>query len=309
VPGWFRVEYAWLLLVTFMWGSGHTAGKIALRELSAGQLAVLRPATAWLVLAILVLATGRLTATLAELRRSAPLLLALGLFGYAGAGGSTVLALSMLPAGITSLLSSTSPLMLVLGSAVLLRRRVGWLQIGGAVIGFLGVVVLSGAGLETVASLSPASILGVPLALTSAVCWAVYTGLARRLGSRDALVTTAITSGIGSTAVALVALPTQDWSRLASTSPLTWAATSWAGGMAIGCSYVIWSIVLRRLPPASVLPFNYTTPLFSLLLAWSVLGEPLTPPVLSGALAVMAGVVLSQLEDLRLIARKRAPVA
>jgi hypothetical protein len=62
VPGWFKPEYAWLLLVTFLWGSGHTAGKIALRELDAAQLALLRPASAWLVLVALVLVTGRTNA-------------------------------------------------------------------------------------------------------------------------------------------------------------------------------------------------------------------------------------------------------
>jgi drug/metabolite transporter (DMT)-like permease len=291
VPGWFRPEYAWLLVVTFMWGSGHTAGKIALRELDAGQLALLRPASAWLVLAVLVLATGRSTAAWQELRKSSKLLLALGLLGYAGAGGSTVLALSLLPAGITSLLSSTSPLMLVFGSLIVFRRKVRALQISGAVIGFVGVALLSSGGIETVAGLNPQALVGVPLA--------------RRLGSRDALVTTAITSGIGSGAVAILAVPTQDWSHLTSTSPLTWLATLWAGGMAIGCAYVIWSMVLRRLPPASVLPFNYATPVFSLVLARIVLGEPLTAPVVLGALGIMAGVALSQLEDLRLLRRGR----
>jgi drug/metabolite transporter (DMT)-like permease len=304
-----RAEYLWLLLVTFLWGSGHTAGKIALRELEAGQLAVLRPATAWLVLLLLLLITGRLRAVLTELRRSPRLLIALGVLGYAGAGGNTVLALSLLPAGITSLLTSTSPLMLVLGSVVISRQGPRALQVAGAVIGFVGVLVLSGAAIETVSGLRPESLVGVPLALTSAVCWAGYTALARRLGARDALVTTAITSGIGASAVALVAVPTQDWSRMASTSVPTWAATVWAGGMAIGCAYVIWSMVLRRLPPSAVLPFNYATPVFSLVLAWLVLGEPLTAPVLAGAVAVILGVVLSQFDDLRLLARRRSPVA
>jgi drug/metabolite transporter (DMT)-like permease len=176
------------------------------------------------------------------------------------------------------------------------------------VIGFVGVLILSGGGIQTVAGLQMIALLGVPLALSSAICWAGYTALARRLGSRDALVTTAITSGIGTAAVALLAVPTQDWSRLSTTSPSTWIATLWAGGMAIGCAYVIWSMVLRRLPPASVLPFNYATPLFSLIIAGLVLGEPLTPPILIGALGIMAGVALSQIDDLRLLRRgKVAP--
>ncbi len=306
--GWWRPEYAWLLVVTFLWGSGHTAGKIALRELDAGELAVLRPGAAWLVLVVLLVLSGRSMAALLELRASWRLLLALGLLGYAGAGGSTVVALSLLPAGITSLLTSLSPLMLVLGTAVFARRAVRPLQIVGAVVGFLGVLVLSGAGIETVGGLRDQALVGVAIALFSPICWAGYTALARRLGNRDALVTTTLTSGIGSAAVACLAVPTHDWSSLGSTSPMTWLATLWAGGMAIGCAYVVWSIVLRRLPPTSVLPFNYATPVFSLALAFLVLGEPLTPAVLLGAVGIMAGVVLSQVDDFRLMARGKAKV-
>ena len=66
MPGWFKPEYAWLLLVTFMWGSGHTAGKIALRELEPGQLALLRPGSAWLVLMALVVLSGRIRPLVSE---------------------------------------------------------------------------------------------------------------------------------------------------------------------------------------------------------------------------------------------------
>jgi drug/metabolite transporter (DMT)-like permease len=302
---WVRREYLLVVAVTFLWGSGHTAGKIALRELDSGQLALLRPGAAWLVLAILVVVGGRGGQALGELRRSPRLLLVLGLLGYAGAGGSTVLALSVLPAGITSLLTSTSPLMLVLGQVVLQRRGVQPLQAAGAVVGFLGVVILSSGGLATVGQLQATSLLGVPVALTSAVCWAVYTALAGRLGPRDALVTTALTSGIGTAAVGLVAIPTHDWTGVLDKSPQTWLATLWAGGMSIGCAYVVWSLVLRRLPPASVLPFNYLTPVFSLSVAGLVLGEPITLPVALGGVCVIAGVALSQLPDLRRLLRAR----
>ena len=58
-------------------------------------------------------------------------------------------------------------------------------------------------------------VLGSGLALGSAACWAAYTAIARRLGGADPLVTTALTSGIGAAVVGVVALPSQDWSRLA----------------------------------------------------------------------------------------------
>ena len=64
--------------------------------------------------------------------------------------------------------------------------------------------------------------------------------------------------------------------------------------------------MLRRLPPATVLPFNYLTPVFSLSLAALVLGEAITLPVAVGAACVLAGVALSQVRDLRRLLRARA---
>ena len=185
MPGWLKREYLILLGVTFLWGSGHTAAKVALRELDVAQLALLRPGFAWLVLIALVILTGRAKHIIPELRKSARLLIPLGLLGYAGAGGSTVFALSLLPAGITSILSSTSPLMLVFGSLLFSRGEVQATRIVGAILGLLGVAILSG-GLAAVGDLQPTALLGVPLALSSAACWAAYTGLARRLSARDA---------------------------------------------------------------------------------------------------------------------------
>ena len=57
------------------------------------------------------------------------------------------------------------------------------------------------------------------------------------------------------------------------------------------------------LPAAAVLPFNYLTPVFSLGVAGVVLGEPITLPVVVGAVGVVGGVALSQLPDVVLLRR------
>jgi hypothetical protein len=47
---WLRREYLSVVAVTLVWGSGQTAGKIAiaLRELDSGVAALPRPGAAWL---------------------------------------------------------------------------------------------------------------------------------------------------------------------------------------------------------------------------------------------------------------------
>jgi drug/metabolite transporter (DMT)-like permease len=293
-------EYAVLLLATLVWGAVHPTVKFALSELSPMQLALLRPACACLVLMLAVLVSRRAPRLVEELRAAPGTLVLLGVLGFALSGGLTSLALSFLPAGITSLFTNTSPLIVVCAGLVLARRQIGQLEVGGALVGFGGLALLTLSDVQLSGDLG-ATLLGTVVALGSAACWAVYTGLARRLGRADPIVTTALTSAIGSLAVAVVALPSQDWGRLVRASAPVLLATFWAGAVSTGCTYVAWSYALRRLPAVVVAPFGYLIPVSALTISHVWLGEPLTVPVVLGASLVLAGVALTQLNHLRLL--------
>jgi drug/metabolite transporter (DMT)-like permease len=295
-------EYAVLVVATLVWGSVHPTVKFALSELTSVQLALLRPVCAWVVLTALVLATGRRSLVGRELRAAPGTLVALGVLGYAGSGSLAALALSLLPAGVTALISNSSPLIVVMAGLLVFHQRVGRPEIAGTLVGFGGVALLSVGDIQATGDLG-ATLLGSGLALGSAACWAVYTAVARRLGRADPLVTTAITSGIGAVVIGVVALPTQDWSRLVHASAPVLAATVWAGAVATGCTYAAWSFALRRLPAVAVAPFGYLIPVSALSISHVWLGEPLTVPTLVGATLVLCGVGLTQARQLRLLLR------
>jgi drug/metabolite transporter (DMT)-like permease len=297
-------EYLVLLAATLVWGSVHPTVKFALAELTSLQLAFLRPFYACIVLTALMLVTGRGPKMIDELRAAPGTLVALGLLGYAASGTLTSLALNLLPAGVTSLVANASPLLVVLGSLLIFRQRLGILQIVGAVVGFGGLALLSLGDLQTSGDVR-ATVLGSLFALASAACWAMYTAIARRLGPADPLATTAITSFMGAAAVAVVALPTQDWSRLAHASAPVWAATLWAGAIATGGTYAGWGFALRRLPAVAVAPFAYLIPVSALTISHAWLGEPWTAPVVVGAALVLLGVGLTQARQLGLLWRAR----
>jgi O-acetylserine/cysteine efflux transporter len=168
-----------------------------------------------------------------------------------------------------------------------------------------GVALLTLSDVELTGDLS-ATLLGSVLALGSAACWAVYTAIARRLGRADPLITTAITSAIGSAMLAAIALPTQDWSRVVHASAPVLISTAWAGGLATGCTYAAWSFALRRLPAVVVAPFAYLIPVSALSISHVWLGEPITPPVIVGAGLVLVGVALTQATNFLTLARARS---
>src|SRR5690349_5923701 len=157
-------EYSVLIVATLVWGSVHPTVKFALTELSSMQLALLRPVCACCVLTLLALLTGRAGRIRTDFESAPKLLIVLGVLGYAVSGTLTSFALALLPAGITSLMTNTSPLVLVIGGLTLLRQRIGGLEIAGTVIGFGGVAVLSLNDLQLSGDLA-ATLVGSVLAL------------------------------------------------------------------------------------------------------------------------------------------------
>jgi drug/metabolite transporter (DMT)-like permease len=286
-------EYGVLVVATLVWGSVHPTVKFALSELTSLQLALLRPVCACAVLTVLVLATGRAPNLLTEFRAAPGTLITLGFLGYTSSGGLTSFALALLPAGITSLITNSSPIMLVLAGVLVFHQHIGDLEILGTVAGFCGVALLSLSDVQLTGDVG-STLLGSGLALASAACWAAYTAIARRLRRSDPLATTAVTSFVGSAMLAAVALPTQDWSRLTGASPGVVLSTLWAGAVATGCTYAAWSFALRRLPAVAVAPFAYFIPVSALSISHVWLGEPITPVVIGGAALVLAGVGLTQ---------------
>jgi drug/metabolite transporter (DMT)-like permease len=286
-------EYVVLVVATLVWGSVHPTVKFALSELSSVQLALARPVCACVVLTTLSLATARGPRLVHEVRASPWLLITLGVLGYAASGTLTSIALGLLPAGITSLMTNTSPLVLVIGGLAFFRQRIGRAEILGTLVGFGGVALLSLNDVQISGDLG-ATLLGSLLALGSATAWAVYTALARRLGGADPLSTTAITSGVGSLVIASVALPSQDWSRLMHASGPVLLATLWSGAVATGSTYAAWSFALKRLPAIAVAPFAYLIPVSALTISHFWLGERVDATVLLGAALVLAGVGLTQ---------------
>ena len=285
-------EYVVLIVATLFWGSVHPTVKFALTELSSVEVALLRPLCACVILSLLVLATGRAGLLTAELAANPKTLITLGVLGFSLSGGLTSLALGFLPASVTSLITNSSPLIVVCG-LLILRHDVGPLSIVGALTGFVGLAVLTSSDVQLSGNL-PATLAGTGLALGSAAAWALYTALARRLSNADPIATTAITSAIGSTAIAFLAIPTQDWGRVAHASPQVLAATIWSGAVATGCTYAAWSFALRRLPAVAVAPFGYFIPVSAVAISHVWLDEPLTGSVLFGGALVLTGVALTQ---------------
>jgi drug/metabolite transporter (DMT)-like permease len=263
-------------------------GKLAYGEgATVGTLLAARFAMAAVMFWIVVLASGAARDLRRMRRRDLAIALGLGCCGYALQAGCYFLALERLDASLLSLLLYTFPAIVAAAAVALGRERLdarrGWalaLALGGLVL------VVAGAG---TGALDP---LGAALGLGAAVVYSVYIlvsdGIAARVPAR--LLSALVCSGAAVSLTVTTALLGQ----------LRPVAVSIAGWGWLGCIAAVSTVTaiglffagLRRVGPTTASILATVEPLVTVLLAFLVFGEILTPTQLVGGMFVLAAVVV-----------------
>jgi drug/metabolite transporter (DMT)-like permease len=292
--------YLGLVLVTIVWGALHPLAKLALHEVSPLQLVLGRVGFAGLTLNLFLLLQGKSRLVVDEFRTRPGTIMTLGLVSFFASSGSAMIALSYLPASVSSLLSNVSPLFVAIGVIGLQRGRTSIRAVIGICIGFLGLgLIIFGedpAGFGNL-TLNP---FGVALSLVGSLTWATYIGLSRRAsrgGSAVALV--AASSICGAVPWLIVTILTGDFARLAQL-PLSYLGLLvFLGAIATGLTYTVWNAALARLNAANVAVFQYAIPFWAVIISIVLLGERITAPLVIGGIGIAAGIAITQREGRR----------
>ena len=234
-------------------------------------------AMAFAVSGVLGLAVLALRGELCVLRQR-PVVWLHGVFGLFGFHALYFAALAWAPPAEANLINYLWPLLIVLFSAALPGMTLSRWHLAGVACGAVGCVVLLGGG----ASLSAAALPGYLAAFGSAVIWALYSVLARRL------------AGVPSGAVAGFCVAT---SVLAAASHLAFEVTVVPNAAVllgvlvlgigpVGAAFFLWDFGMKRGDPRLLGTLAYATPVVSTLLLWAGGYASLTP-----ALAAAAGLV------------------
>ena len=284
------LPYVLLLIAAASFGGNWVAARVVNFEVAPFALSFWR----WAIAAILLLPLA-----LGQLREDAPLirrhLAELFVFGAVGAGGFTLLGywgVTYTTAINATLLNSSLPLFVVPLSWLLLGLTVSGRQLAGLVMSLAGVVsIVSGGSLQTLAGLrlNP----GDFLILAGAFLWAVYTVALKWRPPLHALSFLFTTIA----AAATVSLPFYLWEMWTGASlTVTPTAVATIAYLAIFPSivaYICWNHAVAALGPNVVGFFNPVIPVFGILFAVILLGEPLRAYHLAGFALVLAGVVLT----------------
>jgi drug/metabolite transporter (DMT)-like permease len=267
-------------VAVLMFTLNDVLGKWLVATYSVAQVLVLRSIAALVVLAPMIWSIG--LAPLLEPRRPRLQLIrvALGTLEVA----AFYWAVGMMPLADTLAFWMAMPIFVAVASAVILKERLEPARMAAVVLGFLGVVLALGAGLDS-------GWLPTVVALCGVSIYAAYLMVTRALRGTPAPVL-AVYQMAGALVFGLVM------------APFAWTPVAFVDGlllMALGVVGVLAHLAVTRslaLAPASVVvPWQYAMILWGILFGWMFFGEVPEPLMLGGvAVIVGAGLWLTRLE-------------
>lgn len=201
-----------------------------------------------------------------------------GLFGY---HALFFAALALAPAAEANLLNYAWPLMIVLLSVPLLGLRLTRKHSAGIALASLGCGLLLADGAQFTAD----AVAGYGLALASAVTWALYSVLARRL----ARVPTGALAGFCAATAVLAALCHMAFESPANLDARAWVAVGLMGLGPLGGAFFLWDTGMKQGDPRLLGTLAYATPVLSTGLLIAAGFAPLTMATLGAAVLVAAG--------------------
>lgn len=273
-----------LLLLAALWGASFLFTRIAAPAFGPFAIADLRIAIAAALLLPLLAWRGGLH----ELGPNARKLVLLGALNSAIPFALFAYAALSITAGLAAILNATASLFAALVAWLWLRDRLTTLQWLGLVIGFAGVLWLTGAKAEFRPGGSGLAILA---GLAATFSYGVAANVTKhRLGGVRPL---AIAAGSQS-AAALLLLPfaVVFWPDHAP-GVLDWISVIALGVFCTGLAYLLYFRLIARVGPAKTMTVAFLIPAFAMIWGALFLGEEVTPTMLAGCAVILAGTALA----------------
>lgn len=195
-----------------------------------------------------------------------------------------------MPAGLSSLVLQMQAFFTMGLAFFLLGERPKPIQIVGAAVAALGILVIASTRTGGGAPLGP-----FLMVLAAAACWGLANIITKKAGRIDMLGFV-----VWASLVAPLPLFALSWvfeggeaivATLSHPTPMAIAAVAYLAWPTTVLGFGIWSHLMSRHPAATVAPFSLLVPVFGLTSAFLVLGEPIGGREAIGAVLVIAGLV------------------
>ncbi len=283
--------YVKLWLTALFWGGAFVAGRHVSQRLAPCTIAFLRFGLASLLLLTLMRwREGRWPRlNFSQMR----MIVILGLTGVFAYNAMFFKGLSLIEAGRASLIIATIPVFIALTSALLFGERLGAVRILGIFLSMTGAAIVVSRGQfgpEMISNIG----WGEVLILGCVVSWVAYSILGKTLmRTLSPLVTVAYSVVVGTAGLFISAWFEGIGANLARATGVDWLAIVYMAVFATVVGFVWFYEGVNRIGATRAGLFINLVPIFAVLLAFFILGEPLTFSLAVGTALVLPGVYLT----------------
>ena len=282
------------VLFAGIWSGAFIASKVSLHDIPPLWLAQIRLAAAGLIFFLISRA-----ATIQFWKEATPRcrreILVAGILSQAGYLGPMYWALSVLPAGIVTIVVASLPLVAVPMGALILRERISGMDIMAALVGGCGVAIVAVVAVgRDAAAVDATHLVSTPVLITCFAVFALAAGnaLTKRWVNRDTIGPVCALQMMTSSFVLLPFALAVHGQQYGSFSYHSMGAFLYLVLIGSVLGTYVWMKVLEFFTSKSASIFFLLTPIFGLAIGYLYLHEPLTGQKAAGA-ALVAGAILS----------------
>ena len=276
-----------IVLAVIFWGSSFIAVKIALKELQPTTIVTLRLVAAALFLFIIALTEKNSFAINLKSHGSIFILAIISVFHL----WIQVKALEFTTASSSGWIVGTAPVFIAILGAIFFKEKLTSYKVVGILIALAGLILLISRG--NIFSISLIENKGDLMMLSSAFIWGVYSIANKKITLTYPPLMMIFYLFL---MMAIIILPftinTQSIKSISELSLNGWAAVLFLGLFCSGAAYVIWAAALRDMDSAKVGAFLYLEPFVTVIMAWLILSEQITPLMLLSGIIILFGVYL-----------------
>jgi drug/metabolite transporter (DMT)-like permease len=277
-----------LLSVALMWASTFTLFKIAWRDIDPVAFTASRFAAMFAFsVAVLVISRSRIRPRKADL----PALAASGLTGYFLYQMGFVLGLDRTTALASAILISTHPIFSVMFMWLARKERPARLEIGGVMLGFLGVAVFLRAW-DAFAAARPGDLLSLGAAAAFGAYGVINQPLTARYPPRELMSYGLALGGLLITVVGIPAMAEQDWGTV---SLASWVILAYAIVGPVYLAYGLWNWAIRHRGIPRTVVYGFLVPVLGGAIAVLALDERVGVEQVVGGVLVVAGLVVTRM--------------
>ena len=283
--------YLKLFLTALFWGGTFIAGRILAKDMGPFSAAFLRFAVAS---SFLLIITWKVEGRLPML--SARQFINIFFLGMSGVFLYNVFffkGLSIVTAGRAALIIANNPVFIALLTALIFKERLTVLKLAGVLISVTGAVIVISKG-EIAEIISGGVGTGEILILCCVASWVFYSLLGKVVMKEfSPLVTVSYASAFGGAALFLPACYDGLLEDFMSFSLKDWSCIVYLGFFGTVVGFVWYYEGIKTIGPMKASQFINFVPISAIVLAFIILGEPITHSLLLGAVFVTTGVYLT----------------